>query len=1069
MPLRRIQSGMVSRFANINFDTGTIFGNLSVSGSISASNISGISGTGGASGLIQAYYPYQTFNTTGVAGPNGTIFTLLSAVATTNDIMVFVSGVYQNKSLYYLSDNYTLVLTEIPPAGTGMLEVQYVKGSLYNLQTTIPADNSVIQSKIASNSVSNDKIQDGAVTYEKLSAIYAFIPVQQIQAGDNVTAYALLSAVADTNEIMVYIDGAYQNKNTYSIMPDNYTITFSEAPPSGAAIEISYLRSVPYTTFIPEVFSVNTSHIINGAVTTSKLADGAVTSQKTNFSDLYVGGGLTVMGNITAYGDLLYIDTSITVTSALSVVNFGTSPGLVVDQRRPDLQPSARFNGDVMIRGSLSASGGVIYSGGILDVVKPNNLTTGGSPGVLPAPSAGDMNKLFGSDGTWAPVEYFQNNKVRSYGQILGFAILSGGKNYTTPPRVTIDPPTSEAIMADDQGNILYTYRITASAEAILSGGQVVDFRLIHPGAGYTHYSDVSGRFGSTDPMGKAPPCRMTLTGGGGTGAIVYPLISNNGLPNTDLTNILGGSENGYVMFVTRNHEIWAHGRGSNSSGTGSPDGYRVCQNIPIQYDDCNYYPVIPVRLYTANQNAAFIDQKGGLWVQGYGGVGLLSQGQADRVTNTSNSTSFRKISGAWLGNSPIVKFKMMPSTATATSWAGALNAEGRFYMWGRGFASNSTLNNATPLGDGNAATDRTIPVDLYTVGGSPFGAIPQTILLQNPEALGYTNVVDFQPYGTVHNYYYYATIALRGDGTVWHSGSNYSGNMSDATGSTSTSYSTFTQSYAAAGVPLTNITWVSGLVDGIGDAGTTSYVLCANGRFLAAGANNGSQLLDGTQTNRSRYVPQQGLPLPFNVPGTHPNVFYARSQIYYNNYVTSLFTRLDDGRWFVGGRNSRGELGLGTTTEAANWTNLYPNISARIGARSVNATGVPTDITIKNIFHNRRNETGSTIFWLSNNRLYGCGFNGYGNLGLANEQLNTNITTVRPIPFNRRDIVDIRVGGGYDVNTGNLSTNIFLILTSDGNVWTAGRMTELQNGYWNGQTDATASFDRFHKILMPT
>lgn len=1067
MPLRRIQSGMVSRFANINFNTGTIFGNLSVSGSISASNISGISGTGGNfGGLIQSFYPYQTFNTNGQTGAlSGTIFYLLSAVASTNDIMVFVSGVYQNKSLYYLQDNYTLVLTETPPAGLGMLEVQYVKGALYNLQTTIPADNSVIQSKIASNSISNDKIQDGAVTYEKLSAIYALIPVQQISS-DGSLSYALLSAVADTNEIMVYVDGAYQNKDSYYIMPDNYTITFSEAPPSGSKVEISYLRSVPYTTFIPEIFSVNTSHIVDQAVTTQKLADGAVTSQKTNFSDLYVGGNLTVVGNVTAYGDLIYIDTAITTTSALSVVNFGTSPGLTVDQRRPDLQPAARFNGDVMVRGSLSASAGLIYSGGILDIVKPNNLTTDGTAGVLPAPSAGNINKLFGSDGTWAQIEYFQNNKVRSYGQVLGFAILSGGRNYTSPPKVTIDPPTGDAIMADNIGNILYTYRITASAEAILSGGQVVDFRLIHPGAGYTHYSDVSGRFGSTHPLGKAPPCRMTLTGGGGTGAIAYPLISNNGLPNSDLSTSCGG-ENAYTMFITRNNEIWAHGQGNNSGGTGYPDAIKICVNIPIQYDDCNYYPVIPVRLYTAYQNAAFIDQKGGLWVQGNAGFGLLSMMQADRTDRTSDSTAFRKVSGGWLGNSPVVKFKMHPGSNNATSFAGVLNAAGNFYLWGTGRATNSTTINATPLGNNTANTDVYIPVDVYAQGGSPFSPLPSTVLINDPEATGYNNVIDFVPYGTVNNYYYYTTIALRGDGMVFQCGSNYTGNMSDATGSTSTAYSVFTQSYAAANVPLTNIAWIGGLVNGIGDAGTASYVLCANGRFLAVGSNNNGTLLDGTTTNRSRYTPQTGLPLPFNTPGTYPAYYNIEPAIYYNAYAVSQFCRLDNGQWFVGGRNNRGELGLGTTTDALNWTNLYPNISARIGARS-QINGIP-DITIKKIIHNRRHDFGSTIFWLSNNRLYGCGFNNYGNLGFGDTNINTSITTPRPIPFNRRDIVDIKCAGGVDINATPWSGNNFIILTSDGNIWAAGTNQNHQQGYWSGQTAATASYNRFSKILMPT
>lgn len=57
--------------------------------------------------------------------------------------------------------------------------------------------------------------------------------------GNNVTvAFTLPSAPASENQTQVYINGVYQQKNTYSV--SGVTLTFSEAPPLNSTIEVVY-------------------------------------------------------------------------------------------------------------------------------------------------------------------------------------------------------------------------------------------------------------------------------------------------------------------------------------------------------------------------------------------------------------------------------------------------------------------------------------------------------------------------------------------------------------------------------------------------------------------------------------------------------------------------------------------------------------------------------------------------------------------------------------------------------------------------------------------------------------
>lgn len=66
-----------------------------------------------------------------------------------------------------------------------------------------------------------------------------FIPIVYNASGNGVTvAFNLASSPRSENTTMVYINGVYQQKNTYTVAGS--LLTFSEAPPVNSTIEVSY-------------------------------------------------------------------------------------------------------------------------------------------------------------------------------------------------------------------------------------------------------------------------------------------------------------------------------------------------------------------------------------------------------------------------------------------------------------------------------------------------------------------------------------------------------------------------------------------------------------------------------------------------------------------------------------------------------------------------------------------------------------------------------------------------------------------------------------------------------------
>lgn len=178
--------GGVSRFNNVEVSgyltvggqtsaaNTLLFGDVTITKALSVPALSAefitaykpITAFGGVVGM-KYQYNSQTFNSNGAQ----TNFSLISAVYSVNEILVFVSGVYQNKAAYFLTDNLTLTMTEPVPAGTGILEVVYLNYNPLPIQQTYITvdDGSLGAVKLASNSVITSKIADSNVTPAKLS------------------------------------------------------------------------------------------------------------------------------------------------------------------------------------------------------------------------------------------------------------------------------------------------------------------------------------------------------------------------------------------------------------------------------------------------------------------------------------------------------------------------------------------------------------------------------------------------------------------------------------------------------------------------------------------------------------------------------------------------------------------------------------------------------------------------------------------------------------------------------------------------------------------------------------
>lgn len=143
------------------------------------------------------------------ANGSTTTFNTTTAIVSENNVQVYIDGVYQSK------DNYT------------------TSGSTVTFSTAPP------------NTASVELIH--------MVAVSGVIARDSFTGNGSTTAYVLSMSITNEVATQVYIDGVYQSKNNYTT--SGSTLTFSTAPPNGAAIEVVHIKAVNPSSLNKNVFT----------------------------------------------------------------------------------------------------------------------------------------------------------------------------------------------------------------------------------------------------------------------------------------------------------------------------------------------------------------------------------------------------------------------------------------------------------------------------------------------------------------------------------------------------------------------------------------------------------------------------------------------------------------------------------------------------------------------------------------------------------------------------------------------------------------------------------------------
>jgi hypothetical protein len=193
-----------------------------------------------------------------------TTFNTTSTIVDEKNVQVYIDGIYQSKDNYSTSGS-TVTFSTAPPNGvsvelihivaiTGQTSLDKFTGdgstTAFNLSQTIDSENNVqVYIDGVYQSKDNYSTSGNTLTFTTAPANNAAIEAVHIKAVDlsamnsdqftgdgSTTAFTLTNSPSSSDKTLVFIQGVYQEKSTYSI--SGTTLTFTTAPPNGYTIEV---------------------------------------------------------------------------------------------------------------------------------------------------------------------------------------------------------------------------------------------------------------------------------------------------------------------------------------------------------------------------------------------------------------------------------------------------------------------------------------------------------------------------------------------------------------------------------------------------------------------------------------------------------------------------------------------------------------------------------------------------------------------------------------------------------------------------------------------------------------
>jgi len=263
-----------------------------------------IAGSGGGSGGGELLIERDVFTATALQ----TAFTISSAITASSNTQVYIDGVYQAKSNYTTSGS-TITFSTGVPAGAEVEVVHFISVLSKVYTDTFTGDASTVNFT-ASKDVTDENVtqvyidgvyqskdnyttsgttitfstappSDSAIEVVHFTpAVYSTMNSNQFTGTGSQTDFTLTQGVTIDNSF-VFIQGVYQEKDTYSI--SGTTLTFTAAPLSGYSIEVITVGSVSIFNDTLYVDNFNgTGSQVDYILSTSPASENAI--------DVYING-----------------------------------------------------------------------------------------------------------------------------------------------------------------------------------------------------------------------------------------------------------------------------------------------------------------------------------------------------------------------------------------------------------------------------------------------------------------------------------------------------------------------------------------------------------------------------------------------------------------------------------------------------------------------------------------------------------------------------------------------------------------------------------------------------------
>lgn len=272
-------------------------------------------------------------------------------------------------------------------------------------------------------------------------------------------------------------------------------------------------------------------------------------------------------------------------------------------------------------------------------------------------------------------------------------------------------------------------------------------------------------------------------------------------------------------------------------------------------------------------------------------------------------------------------------------------------------------------------------------------------------------------------HYYNYGYI-LKHDGTIWTTGYNGHGQRGLGTVGSYSDDKKWTWTKVAQG-GMVNEKVVK--IKTASQHGGTLYALTDTNRLYCWGYNGYGQLTNGTTTsNGTPYLAQENVADFWVTGGTH---------------YTSVYIKKQDGNIYAAGYNGYGQLGDNTTAQKTSFTRVRSSSGRNIHADDVSR-----------IFTSSHHAANTVYAVTASGELYGCGHNGYGQLGLG-DHTNRHVFTEIPLP------TPVSQFRNYTHLWGD-GNGVALMTGADGEMYGCGSGTAEM---FNSERNNRATFTRIH------